>query len=333
MGIKFDSFEINGTDVSEHNGVIDWSKIPGDFSAIRVGYGNTIDYRFVYNWANSKGRVDRTPYWYMDYYSNWYNPKSPVYGMSDADWGKKQAENCWNALKNDPAGIVFLDIESGGSSYSPPITTVWDRALTIAGAFLARIDQLSGKTNGIYASLGLLSNFYAKFRSRHLWVAWYPFRTYQPTADDILEMVRKNGWTGKVLMWQYASDGDLDDNGTKDGKTAGTQTNDLDLNGWIATEADYQALFNGVVIPDETPDDEVIVTPPTNTRVIQIKESTRTLTLRKKPLVSWLTQIRTYPAGTKFDCLEKVTVNGNTWQRVGIDQYIADTYDGIQYLK
>ena len=92
-------------------------------------------------------------------------------------------------------------------------------------------------------------------------------------------------------------------------------------------------MFSANAEMPEIPDDEAEVIPVANTRVIQIKESTRTLTLRKKPLVSWLTQIRTYPAGTKFDCLEKVTVNGNTWQRVGIDQYIADNYDGIQYLK
>jgi hypothetical protein len=65
-------------------------------------------------------------------------------------------------------------------------------------------------------------------------------------------MVRKNGWDGEVLIWQYASDGDLDDNGTADGKTWGMQYAFLDLNGWVASEERYSELFEGadVIIVD-----------------------------------------------------------------------------------
>lgn len=337
MGIKYSSFAIRGIDVSQFNGVIDWSKVMCEFVAIRVGYGRVFDSRFQSNWKNAKGKVKRIPYWYMDYYSN-HISTSPVYDMSDEAWGKEQANNCWNAIKDDPEGIVFLDIESTTGSYAPKIDAVTNRVQNIARAFLVEIDRLSGKKNGMYLPVGWLDWYEDWFRDRPLWVAWYPYRTVQGLdSSDIIYMVEKQGWKVKPIIWQYASDGIINDDGIKAGKTYfKTQLDEMDLNGWVGTVEQYNSLFStNVEIPDpiETPDDEVIVTPPTNTRVIQIKESTRTLTLRKKPQVSWLTQIRTYPAGTKFDCLEKVTVNGNTWQRVGIDQYIADNYDGIQYLK
>ncbi|MFA5153367.1 MAG: GH25 family lysozyme, partial [Clostridia bacterium] len=257
MGLKYSSFAIRGIDVSTHNGVIDWTKVKCDFAAIRVGYGRVIDSRFQSNWKNAKGRVKRLPYWYMDYYSN-HISGNPVYGMSDEAWGKEQAVNCWNAIKADPEGIVFLDIESTNGSYAPKIQEVPARVQRIARAFLVEIDQLSGKKNGMYLPVGWLDWYEDWFRDRPLWVAWYPFRTYTPTVEDIIKWVERKGWKTKPLIWQYASDGDLDDDGDGDGKSMGVEENDvLDLNGWIASEADYLALFGDVT----TPDDEVIVMP------------------------------------------------------------------------
>ncbi|MFA5368089.1 MAG: GH25 family lysozyme [Dehalococcoidia bacterium] len=329
MGIKFSDFPINGIDVSEYNGVIDWNKVKCNFASVRVGYGKTIDYKFKVNWAASKGKVKRYPYWYMDYYSN-HIAGNAVNGVSDSEWGKRQAQTCWNAIKSDPEGIVFLDIESTNGSYAPKIQEVQSRVHRIARAFLEEIDRLSGKKNGMYLPVGWLSWYTDWFRDRPLWVAWYPYRTANISTMSIVQMVIDKGWKTKPLFWQYASDGDLDDNGTSDGRSMGMKSTTLDLNGWVATQADYLALFG----TQNPPDDEVIVIPPvTNTRVIQIKESIRTLTLRKKPEVSWLTKINIYPAGVKFDCLEEKIVDGNIWQRVGINQYVADVYDGEKYLK
>jgi GH25 family lysozyme M1 (1,4-beta-N-acetylmuramidase) len=337
MGIKYNSFAIRGIDVSSHNGTIDWDKASCNFAGIRVGYGKTLDTKFLSNWQNAKGKVNRMPYWYLDYYSNWYNKTSSVYGMADADWGKAQADYCWSLYKTDPEGIIFLDIENGGSSYSKPLTTDADskkHAQIIARAFLERMDILNEKTNGIYCSVGLLTWFGTWFKDRPLWAAWY---NKNKTTAQVIKTVKNYGWTGKVFIWQYASDGDINGDGIKAGKTYfKTQLDEMDLNGWVGTVSQYEQMFStSVEIPDpiETPDDEAEVIPVANTRVIEVKTATRTLTLRKKPQVSWLTQIRTYPAETKFDCLEKVTVDGNTWQRVGIDQYVADTHNGIQYLK
>ena len=252
MGILFSTFSIRGIDVSQFNGTIDWSKVNCNFAAIREGYGRTIDSQFLTNWQNAKGRVNRIPYWYMDYYSN-HNSGSAVYGMSDADWGAEQADNCWNSLKSDPEGIVFLDIENGNGSYAPALSTVATRAQTIAKAFLQRMDALNGKTNGIYCSLGLLTWFASWFKDRPLWVAWY---NDAQTSSTVLAAVSKAGWTGKCYMWQYASDGDIDDNGTGDGISMGMQYNSLDLNGWLGTSQEYATFFTATTpVPVEEPEE------------------------------------------------------------------------------
>jgi GH25 family lysozyme M1 (1,4-beta-N-acetylmuramidase) len=245
MGIKFSSFSIRGVDVSHNNGDINWALCKCHFAGIRVGYGQTIDSKFLANWQNAKGKVQRFPYWYMDYYSN-HIAGSSVNGVSDVDWGKAQADNCWANLKADLEAIVFLDIENGNSSYAPQIATVAARAQAIARAFLERMDSLNGKTNGIYSSLGQLNWFGTWFKNRPLWVAWY---NESQTTPTVLDMVSKAGWTGKCLIWQYTSDGDIDDDGVPDGITMGTQSKYLDLNGWLRTAAEYNAFFNHAAEP------------------------------------------------------------------------------------
>jgi len=180
-------------------------------------------------------------------------------GLSDVEWGEEQGENCWNELKNDPEGIVWLDIENGGSSYSPPLTNPEAKrhALNIAWAFLQKIDELNHKKNGIYTSVGWLDWFSAWFKDRPLWVAWSPYRQYNTSPVAVVQMVINAGWNCKPLIWQYASDGDVDDDGIADGKTYfGTSEKFMDLNGWTGTDAEYAEMFGAVT----TPDDEVIVT-------------------------------------------------------------------------
>ena len=328
MGIKYTDFAIRGIDVSTHNGVIDWSKVKCDFAAIRVGYGRVIDSQFKDNWKNAKGKVKRIRYWYMDYYSN-HILGTPVYGMSDEAWGKEQAANCHNIEKGDPEGIVFLDIESTTGGYAPKIETAPTRVQRIAKAFLIEIDRLSGKKNGMYLPVGWLDWYQDWFRDRPLWVAWYPFRTYTPTADDIIEWVEREGWKTKPLMWQYASDGDLDDDGDGDGRSMGMESVALDLNGWIATQADYLSLFGDI----STPDDEVIVPPPVvTTRTVEVKKTLSRLNMRSSPKIGW-NVIKTLPVGKELDCLETIIDGKNIWQRVGVDQYVAEYHDGKLYLK
>lgn len=240
MGIKFSSFSIRGIDVSQFNGTIDWTKPGCNFAGIRVGYGRVLDTKFTTNWQNAKGRLNRIPYWYLDYYSN-HNAGSSANGIADDEWGVIQANTCWASLKEDPEGIVFLDIENGNSSFAPAISTVAARVQTIAKAFLQQIDSLNGRTNGIYCSMGLLTWFGTWFKDRPLWVAWY---NEKQTLTTVTKAVTAANWTGKCLIWQYASDGDIDDDGKGDGVSMGMQYSSLDLNAWAGSETDYTSLFS-----------------------------------------------------------------------------------------
>jgi hypothetical protein len=243
--------------------VIDASKVDARFWIHRVGYGRTIDNKFVINWNKTKGKFNRAAYFFMDYYSNWYKIPGSAFvssarGLTDAAWGKEQAETCWNALKHDPESIVWCDVESGHPSYSPSLADpeAKSHAVNILRAFMKRIDELNGKSNGIYTSVGWLNWFPSEFRSRTLWVAWYPWRSANVDVDDLLDMCKRQGWLVKPVIWQYASDGDVDDNGTGDGKTyffSGMK--EMDLNGWVGTNMQFTQMFGVPVITheDETP--------------------------------------------------------------------------------
>ena len=237
MGLKYKDFSIRGIDVSEFNGAINWSKVQGHFAAIRVGHGRVTDKRFKNNWTGAKGKVNRLAYWYMDYYSN-HDKSTSAYGISDKDWGRVQAEKCWSLLKDDPEGIVFLDIEK--SSYGPALSSVQPRVLTIAQSFFDHYDKFSGKVNGIYCSLSMCTYFNEKLRKRPLWVAWY---NESQTIESVKKAVAARNWLGKCLIWQYASDGDINNDGKADGISLGMTYGFLDLNGWLGTGAQYKGLF------------------------------------------------------------------------------------------
>ena len=249
--MKFTDYPIRGVDTSEFNGAVNMATLKTTgalFNIMRAGYGKTIDQKFKVNWANCKGVMLRSAYWYLDYYSNWYNPNSSAYGMTDFDWGKLQAQNLWAVIKDDNDNqISWLDIESGGSSYSPAITTVWARVDQMIDGFLTELDRLSGKVNGIYCSLGLLNSFALKYKTRPLWVAWY--NEYQTPESVFKNCNTTKGWALPVI-WQYASHGDVNGDGVADGLTYGTGIVQLDLNIWLRSAADWASI--STIPPVET---------------------------------------------------------------------------------
>ena len=231
--MNFFDHPIRGVDLSTYDGAVNWdilnTKI--QFAIPRIGYGRTMDSQFKANWAGCK--VVKQAYWYLDYYSN-YNADSLSYGMSNAEWGRTQAQNAYNFVGEKV--MTWLDIESAGASYSPAISTVWTRVQEIARAFLEKIDELNGMTNGIYCSLSLTKEFGAWFRSRPLWVAWY---TRLKSPEQVKAACASNGWTGRVWYWQYASDGDTDADGDGDGKSLGLTRNVGDLDIWLGTADEW----------------------------------------------------------------------------------------------
>jgi len=302
MGIKFTDFAIRGIDVSNNNGVIDWNKFTVDFSIHRVGYGRTIDDKFSINWAASKSKNNRSPYWYLDYYSN-HLDNTAVNGMDDSDWGREQADTCWKNIKHSPR-IVFLDIESTTGQYAPKIETVVDRFNKIAMAFLSRMDELNGRKNGVYCSLGLLKHFSLWFKDRPLWVAWY---NEAQTKESVIKACKSYGWNNPII-WQISSTESIPGIG-----------DDVDGNGWIGTNSQYESMFG-------TPDDEVI--PVETNTTMSVK---RLVSLRKAPVINQSTFITLLPTGTQLECIDKKVEGKNTWRKVTL--WVAENYNGIQYLK
>lgn len=256
MGLKFSSFSIRGIDVSQFNGAIDWSKVSCHFAAIRAGYGRVVDKEFKKNWAAAKGKVKRMPYWYLDWYSNHYLKNSTVYGMSDQAWGREQADRMWELIKDDPEGIVWLDLENPGVKGVPDITKAKKYWHASSRAFIERINELNGKKNGLYESLGLLKHNSSWLKAQPLWVAWY---NEVKTIVNVLANVLAAGWTGICLMWQYARDGDINDDGNPDGIAMGMKSKFLDLNAWIGAFQDFIKMFGKT---ETTPEDETPVVVP-----------------------------------------------------------------------
>lgn len=293
MGIHYDSFGRRGVDLSQYNGKVNWDELSkkADYVILRIGYGDTIDPRFIeYIEGAIKTNLGIVGYFYGDYYSNWFNKYSPAFGLTDQQWGIRQANNCikWIMPYIHRINDVFLDVENvtvvDFPKLSDPIAKV--HAQNNFRAFLERLDLLKVK-NGIYASLGWLSWFNAWFRTKMLWVAFYPFRTADVDVSDIVFMTRKNGWLVDPVMWQYASDGDQDDNGTSDGVSFfGTSNTKIDLNGWIGTTTQYLDLFGAYSNVTTPLENSVVVTPPTvpdHTSGIYQITATPYLFIREKP--------------------------------------------------
>lgn len=320
MSLLFSSFALKGIDVSQFNGTIDWSKITKekcDFVIIRAGLGRVKDARFDANWAGAKTSVGvaRSPYWYMDYYSN-HKSGSSVYGISDEAWGTEQAENCWRFYKDDSAdaGIVFVDMESASSSVAPAITIVWVRAQTIAKADLQRLDQLNGKFNGIYCSLDLVKKFDDWFKDRPLWVAWY---NEKQSLESVLAAVRAAGWRGPVVIWQYASHGDTNGNGVGDGRTLfGAAYATMDLNAMFGAAA-YKVVW-GVEIAEPVVVGPIIDIPeePVTGEFESYQVTIPVLNLRTQPVVADATLIGKLFKGNSLRISQTYQYGDYVWGRL-----------------
>ena len=245
MGMTFNDYPIRGVDVSGYNNNsatvknLDIQKAVDlgiKFICVRGTYGITTDWSFKTTWADAKGKALRIFYSYMDYYSN------TAKGISDANWGKMQAQVVWNLIKDDNDGTpVFLDIEKASSAAS--IESVLPKVTAIAKAFLDEMDRLSGKLTGVYFPLSYLKNFQFT-KHRPLWLAWY---NEYVTIPNVIKSVRAEGWTGSIPFWQYASDGDIDNDGVGDGIRMGMEAKALDLNIWLDTPEAF-ANFGKVTV-------------------------------------------------------------------------------------
>jgi GH25 family lysozyme M1 (1,4-beta-N-acetylmuramidase) len=145
---------LNGTDVSHHNGTVDWPtlKTSGiDFAYVKATEGTTfIDPMFASNWAAMKTNgIVRGAYHY--FHSN-------VDPVMQADYVMQTV----GAL--GPGDLpIALDLEA---------TDGQSESVIVAGAikFLSTVTAASGRTAILYVSSGFLSD-YSSFAGTPLWVA------------------------------------------------------------------------------------------------------------------------------------------------------------------
>ena len=247
----FDDFILRGIDVSQFNDIPN-NKLPDVKKAVdlgckfiiyRSGYGQVRDLCFPHFDTTSKRIADRAIYHYLDYYSH------TSLGISSSAWGKRQAAFIWKLIKDDPKP-VFIDVEK--ASIAPKVEEVWGTVVTILDNLLYDLDNLSGKKTGIYCSTGLLPKFYAYHKNRPLFVA-----NYNPiTVEKLRSLVKNAGWTD-LLIWQYASNGDVNGDGIGDGIKYGMEYKYLDLDVWLADTGRYIEIFGS----KPTSEDEPIVVP------------------------------------------------------------------------
>ncbi len=219
------------------------------FIFIRLGYGRVIDAMFKVVWVIFKALgVKRAPYWYLDYYSH------KKLGIEPAQWGKIQAEKAWEVLKSDPGeGSLACDMEE--STFGGPVTLLMRKEYNIiARSFCEHFTRLSGRKVIIYCSMGWLDKLFDWAKDYDLWIAWY---SKTVLLKGILYELMLKKWRGKLLIWQYASDGDICGDGLGHGKEFGMDLATLDLNEWVASDEDWNAFWNESHIP--TSEDQTLL--------------------------------------------------------------------------
>ena len=159
-----------GTDISVHNGKINWNTMIADnvkFVFIRAKYGTFTDRRFAVNWPNAKAA-----------------------GLLRGAY-----------LFYRPANDVEHDVRSDGSQITPPPFEVLEPNLR---ACLERITQLTGRRPIIYTAAGYWNKFLGALawaQGYDLWAAnWVT--TWTPSSRPRLP----TAWTN-YRFWQYAADG------------------------------------------------------------------------------------------------------------------------------
>lgn len=149
-----------GIDVSEHQGVIDWSSVKTDFAILRAGYGREIsqkDHFFDTNYAGCKSNnIPCGVYWYS-------------YATSEED-AVREAKTCLEVIKGKQFEYpIYFDVEE-------PTQFRLGRAKVsaIIKAFLDYVEK-AGYWVGLYMSKYYLETYVTEeIRNRYaVWVAQY----------------------------------------------------------------------------------------------------------------------------------------------------------------
>lgn len=283
----------------------------------------------TFNEAFPEKMIARMAYHFWDYSPAHYTGSPELFGAA-------QASYFWNVIKSDPGELpAVLDAESfAGWFYLNWLNQ--SKPMAIVGGYRKAFADLAGYEALLYTNPGTLPFFGDQFKSMDLWLAWYNERM---TYADIDALLKRNHWRGKARFWQYASDGDMDGDGIGDGLKLGMEEKSLDLNVWLGTMAEFSAFCGKTpapvppVVEDPIPAPEP--EPAVRTKVIELKtvNARSGLNVRNKAGKAGSTIIGWLPNGKEVECLETVQQGADIWRRVGQGQWVADRFDGVQYLK
>ena len=176
--------QVNGIDISAHQGVIDPDKVAkaAKFAILRVGYGVTYtptqkDRQFEAYYAGLHGKIPLGAYYY-------------AYAKAIGD-GRKEAENCLKYLGGKKLEMpIFYDVEDKGMA----------NVSAVAREFVDTIKQ-AGYRPGIYCSANWAKNVIdlSKFSDCAIWIASYG-------KNDGAQHTKPAGCD----IWQYTSVGKVD---------------------------------------------------------------------------------------------------------------------------
>lgn len=292
---------------------------------IRVGYGLVEDRMFRHFWEGAKGKLVRGGYWYLDYYSHRGT------GTTDAEWGVEQANVCYELLKRDFGELpLALDLEDSryGGAVTPLNSAGYNK---IAMAFIGEWRSLTKSDPIIYASPGFYPSLVNRIKEMDAWMALY---NRYLTVEEAVAYGRKKGWRGRIRMWQYSDDGDIDADGDADGIALGMETAKLDLNVFLGSVEEFSAWAGKTppVVSPPTEDEEQSAPVPDQPGQMTVVCGSG-LNLRDVPIgqagsevIGWMAR------GTVVNPLEVVQVGADVWARVERWKWAAVKYNGVRYL-
>lgn len=174
---------MRGIDVSNHRGLIDWSKAKNhiDFAIIKAGYGkecNQVDAQFENNYKGCK--ANNIPCGVF-----WYSYATTVFEAI------QEAKVCLETIKGKQFEFpIYYDVEE-------PRIFNSGQTSEIVKAFCSELES-RGYWVGIYASKSHLETYFSEEvrRKYAVWVAHYG--------------VNKTSYKGQYGMWQYSDKGSVE---------------------------------------------------------------------------------------------------------------------------
>ncbi len=335
-----------GADGSRHMDRIETDKFPdprgiGDLGAgfwwwkgtQGAGDWGFVDRTFLKTWSmlreyNEKSGkfLARMAFGFWDYCSSHYTGSPELFGA-------QQWKFLWKTIKGDPGEIPpYIDAEA----FAPWGYLNWmnqSKPMKIAGGWVKAAADDMGILPGIYTNPGMLPYFGDAFKNCDLAIAWY---NKAKTVADIQKIMDRCEWRGKLRFWQYASDGDLDQNGVGDGLRLGMEEKNLDLDVWTGTVKEFSEYCGRTPasVPDPEPpqvedpviihNDEIRVMTVTNPQGLNIRCKPQKDDL---PLKGWLAN------GTKVNTIRKIVEGSNIWRERKEGGFVAEVYNNFTYLR